>query len=438
MRKLIHTILAICLMLLCMSVNAITIQHWKTNNGAQVFFVEAHEIPMVDASIMFDAGSARDGNQFGLAFFTSLMLNEGTSQWSVDEIAQRLENIGALLSVDAGNDSSSISLRSLSDKKYLNPASEMMAAIITHPTFPQKNFQRLQQNLLQSLQRQKENPNSIAGKALLKAIYGNHPYGHSVSGEEDTIKKMTPKTLKQFHQQYYVANNATIAIVGDLTKEEAEVWANQLVVQLPAGKKPAALPLATTQPKIVHQQHIDFNASQNVVQMGELGIPVNDPDFFPLSVGNYIFGGGALSSRLFQQVRDRHGYTYGISSSFVTLKNKGPFLIKLSTRNEVTQPAIKLTQSLLDTFIHEGVTPEELADAKKYLMGSFDLLLSSNSQILSQIATIGFYGLPLDYLDTYRDKVDAVTREQIQQAFAKHIDLKQLVTITVGSQESNG
>lgn len=432
-----HYIVSLILLCSASTAMAINIQNWKTDNGTNVFFVEAHEIPIVDARIMFDAGSSRDGDAFGLAYFTGLMLNEGTSHLSDDEIAQQLEDNGAVLNVQTSSDYTAINLRSLRDDVYFTPASKVFADVLTNPSFPKKSFDRIQQTILQSLKKQKEVPNSIAIKAMLKAIYGDHPYGHTQSGDEKTVSKITLNMLKNFHKQYYTANNATIVIVGDLTPEQAKSWANTIVAKIPLGEKPAPIPLATKQCVEGKHEHIDFKASQNAISMGELGITANSPDYFPLMIGNYIFGGGALNSWLFKQVRDIHGYTYGAYSSFVELKHRGPFLIGLASRNEVADKAISLTQSLLDEFVRDGVSETELENTKQYMTGSFDLTLSSNAQILDQVATIAFFDLPLDYLATYRDNVNAVTKQQIQQAFQKHVDPKRIVTITVGPTKKN-
>jgi zinc protease len=413
----------------------LNIEEWKTRNGAQVLYVHLKELPIVDINITFNAGSARDGKLYGLASFTSAMIGEGTKSLNADQIAEKFDTTGAQFGTDSSRDAATISLRSLSDSKQLDPSLDTFVEVINDVTFPKDSFERIQKQTLQSLKLQQQNPSTVASIAFYKALYGDYPYGHNPMGDADSVTKITIDDVKSFYENYYVANNATIAIVGDIDRGEAEKIAMELVYKLPAGNTaPPLPPVASSKNNIVH---VEFPATQTSIRIGQLGIKRDDPDYFPLYVGNYILGGGVLVSRLFTEVREKNGLTYNVSSGFIPMKNTGPFIIGLQTRNQVKTQAIDLTNSILSDFIEKGPSGSELTAAKNNLIGGFPLRIDSNSSIASNLILIGFYNLPLDYLDTYRDNINKVSASDIEKSFKKHIDPKQLITVTVGPADES-
>lgn len=220
----------------------LNIQHWQTTNGAPVYFVQATELPMVDISVVFDAGSSRDGQQPGVAQMTSALLNAGTTTLNADQIANIFDGVGATFDANVRRDMGIISLRSLTDPHYLTPALQLFTQILTTPSFPQDQFTRTQQQILVALKQQDQLPNTLAAKALFAGLYGAHPYSHPVLGTPTVISQLTRNDLLHFYQTYYVAKNALIVIVGNLTKLQAEEIANQIMAKLPP-----ALPLRLSQ-----------------------------------------------------------------------------------------------------------------------------------------------------------------------------------------------
>ena len=275
------------------------IQSWKTKNGAQVLFVASKQIPMVDINVIFDAGSARDGDHYGLANFTSRMLNQGSNYLNVDQIAINFANIGAIYRTETNRDMVTISLRSLVDQKFLQPALDTFSELLNHPVFPKEAFQRTQKSLISQLQIEHQSPTKVAQEIFLQTLYAQHPYGHSVLGSKKTIEKFNPNNLKDFYQHYYVAKNSLVAIVGDVEKNQAIKIAEQIVGQLPAGEKPSDLLLPET---IKNTEQVSkFPSEQATILLGGLGIARGDQDFFPLLVGNYYIRRWTISLTIFSR-----------------------------------------------------------------------------------------------------------------------------------------
>jgi len=420
------------LVLFAQSAHAIPeIQHWQTAHGAQVYFVEAHELPIMDIKIIFDAGSGRDGDKPGLALMTNGMLSEGAGGLSADDISRNFENLGANFNSNANVDSAAVGMRALADKATYQPAFDTLKKVIAEPDFPEDAFERLRNQTLVSILHKQQSPGALANDAFNAAIYGEHPYANPEEGTEESVKSLTIPGMKAFHKRYYVAKNAVVAIVGDLDRAQAEALARELVSVLPAGEKAAPLPAVKplTEAKTVY---IDHPSSQTHILVGQPGIRRDDPDLFPLYVGNFVLGGGGMVSRLFEQIREKRGLSYSAYSYFIPRKQAGPFVAGLQTRNDQVDEALQVLLQQLDAFVKNGPSEQELESGKKNLTGGFPLRIDSNSDIMGYLSMIGFYGLPLDYLQTYNDKIMAVTPEQIKEAFQRHLSTDKFVTVLVG------
>ena len=413
---------------------AAKIEHWQTPQGSRVYYVHTEGLPMVDVQVAFDAGSARDGGQFGLSALTSGMLDTGAGQWNADQIAQRFESVGAQFGSSISIDMASVSLRSLTDKPLLDKALETMRVILASPSFNEADFQREKNRTLAGLKQQEESPAALAGIAYYKALYGDHPYGHPSSGLIATVSGLTASDLRSFYQKYYVAANAIVVIVGDLPRQQAEQTALDLVSGLPVGQKPELLP-DVVMPVKAGMQHIDFPSSQTHVLVGMPGTYRKDVDYFNLYVGNHILGGGGLVSKLFEEVREKRGLAYSASSSFAAMFRKGPFTLSLQTRNDQTGKALEVLNLTLADFIAQGPTEAELIAAKKNITGGFAMRFDTNKELSSYVAMIGFYEMPLDYLETFQKNVEQVTVASVKEAFKRRIDLQLMQTITLGGSD---
>ncbi len=410
---------------------AAKIEHWQTPQGSRVYYVHSEELPMVDIRVAFDAGSARDGSQFGVASLTSALLDTGAGTWNADMIAQRFEGVGAQFSTGISRDMGWLSLRTLTGKQYFNQALETMHKVLTEPSFNDPDFEREKNRTLAGLKHREASPGALADIAFHEAVYGNHPYAHPSTGFIETVNQLTVQDLRDFYRQYYVAANAVITIVGDLSKQEAEQTAMRLLIGLPVGKKPAPLP-EVAMPEQGKREHIEFPSQQTHVLSGLPGTFRKDKDYFPLYVGNHILGGSGLVSLLFEEVREKRGLAYSTYSYFSPLFRKGPFTMGLQTRNDQTKQAIGVMINTLQDFITQGPTEAQLAAAKKNITGGFVMRFDTNSKLTAYVAMIGFYQLPLDYLDTFQQHVEAVTVEDIKEAFQRRVKPELLQTVTVG------
>jgi len=410
------------------------IQHWTTDNGARVYFVAAPELPMVDIRVVFDAGSARDGKLPGLAMLTNGMLEEGAGKLNADDIAARFDSLGARFSANSERDMAIVSLRSLIKPSLLEPALDVFSLVLSQPSVPHEALERVRNQMLIGLQAEEQSPGDISRKAFYHTLYDSHPYGIHPAGTVKSIKAMSRKEVLDFHHRYYVGHNAVVAIVGAVTRDEAAQLAEKAVGALPAGKAAPALPPVPALKQAI-DKHINYPSAQSHVLMGEPGDYRGDPDYFPLYVGNHILGGSGLVSRLSEEVREKRGLSYSVYSYFMPMRKKGPFILGLQTRTASTGEALKVLRQTLDKFTKEGPTEEELEAAKKNITGGFPLKIDSNSDILGYIAMIGFYRLPLNYLDSFNSRINAVTAAQIRDAFARRVHPDKMVTITVGAGE---
>ena len=407
------------------------IQHWTTARGGRVYFVPTEGLPLVDIRLVFDAGSARDGEKYGLANLTSGMLDTGAGEWDADAIAQRLENVGALLNTGAGRDSAYLTLRSLTLPDKLATALETAKMVLAHPRFDGRDFDREKNRALLAIKQQGEDPGEIAEIAFMKALYGAHPYAHPAEGLRETVEKLSREDLVDFHQRTYTVKNGVIVIVGQVQRSEAERMAEQLLADLPEGEPMPALPEpeSLTGSETVKSE---FPSEQTHVYAGVHGMKINDPDYFPLYLGNHILGGSGLVSRIMEEVREKRGYAYNAYSYFVPMRVTGPFEIGLQTKNAQTEAALKVAIKTVQDFIDTGPTDQELEAAKKNIMGGFVLRLDSNQKLTAEVASIAFFNRPLDYLNTFPRKIQAVTREDVKRAFKARVDTGKLLTILVG------
>ena len=426
-------IITLCLLLFTteLAFASPNIEHWQTSNGARVYFVSAPELPMLDVQVVFDAGSARDGALSGTALLTNAMLNEGAGGLDTNQIATAFEDVGAQFGNSSQRDMAMLSMRSLTAESALKPALTMFTTVLTKPDFPQDSFDRIQKQMLIGLQAEKQSPSAISSRSFYKSLYGEHPYSAMPSGNETSVKKLTLASLKAFYKQYYVAKNAVVILVGAIDKTQAKVIAEQVVSSLSAGL--VAEKIETVSPlKAAKKVVIKHPSSQTHIAMGQAGINRGDKDYFALYVGNHILGGSGLVSRLSNEVREKRGLSYSVYSYFRPMRELGPYQFGLQTRNSQADEALTVMTDTLTKFIRNGPTKAELVAAKQNITGGFALRVDSNSKIAGYLAMIGFYGLPLSYLDTFKASVNAVTIDDIKDAYSRRVHADKMVTILVG------
>jgi len=411
---------------------AVKIEQWQTSAGSAVYFVENHDLPILDLSVNFAAGSARDtAEKSGVASITRYLMTLGAAGMSDESIANKFADVGAVLGGSFDADRAALSLRTLSSERERLQALNVFTQILQKPDFSDAVLAREKARIISGLQESATQPESISTKAFMSALYGTHPYSLDDSGEIDTVAAIKRDDLRAFYQQFYGAKGAVIAIIGDVTREQAQQIAESLSTGLPASSAPVPI-AAVTAPGQAKEQRIAHPASQSHILLGYTGIKRNDPDLFPLYVGNYILGGGGFVSRLTEEVREKRGLVYSVYSYFMPMAEAGPFQIGLQTKKDQAEASLVLVRETLEKFLKDGVTEAELKAAKANIIGGFPMRIDSNKKILDYLSVIGFYKLPLNYLDGYNKNVESVTAAQIKDAFNRRLKTQNFVTVIVG------
>jgi len=422
---------------------ALNIQHWTLPNGARVYFVENHTIPILDVNVDFDAGGRRDpAGKSGMASLTNAMLARGIAASTLADgsaepamteaqISDAIADIAAQRGGGAGTDRAGMAIRTLSSKAEREQAIALLARLLAQPAMPSEFIARDKARTIAAIREALTKPESIASKAFWRLSYGDHPYGMEATVE--SIEAITREDLLDFHGKHYVANRAVIAMIGDISREQANAIAIELTRRLPQGDALPELP-AVAKP-VGSEQRIPHAASQAHILTGVPTLARSDPDFFALTVGNYILGGGGFVSRLTREVREKRGLAYSAYSYFSAMAQPGPFQAGLQTRKDQAEEALTVVRETIATFLRDGPTHAELKAAKDNLVGGFPLRIDNNRKILDNMAVIGFHQLPLDYLDTWTARVEKVTIADIRAAFARKLAIDQLVTVVVGSEK---
>ena len=419
---------------------AIPIQHWTHASGARVYLVASPSIPMLDVQIDFDGGSRRDpADRAGLATATASMVSAGVAaqgaQPALDEnaLSEAWVDLGAQLGVSAGLERFSVSLRTLTEPELLERALALAARQLAAPAWPEAVWQRDRQRWLGALKEAETRPGTHAARAFAQAVYGDHPYGREATAT--TLDAITVDDMRRFYRRHAAACRAQIVMVGAIDRAMAGHIADRLVAALaPHGCEP--LPAVAEVAPLANavERRIPFDAAQAQVLIGQPGHRRNDPDFFPLFVGNYILGGGGFVSRLTTEVREKRGLSYSAYSYFAPGLHAGAFQLGLSTRPDQADQAVQVAREVVRRFVAEGPTAAELQAAKDYLVNGFALRFDSNRKLLDNVANIAWNGLPLDYLESWTDRVEAVTTADIRRAFARVLQPERMVTVVVGAK----
>ena len=407
------------------------IKHWTTPEGAKVFFAQTKGLPILDIQLNFDAAASRDGDQFGLASLTSALLGTATQYNNEEQIINAFEAVGAQFSNSSLKDMSIVSLRTLTRQSILKKSLDIFTEVIAQPSFEQTYLTREKRQTLRAIEAAKQSPASVASLAFDKAVFADHPYAHAKIGTQETISQISLKDIKYHYQQYYVAKNLTIALVGDISKAQAKQIARQISHGLNIGEKAKVnsivLPLEQLQ-----TIHIEFPSKQTHLLIGQAGINRSHPDYYPLYLGNHIFGGSGLTSILSDEIREKKGLAYSAYSYFTKMQSNGFFMMRMQTKNSQTEEAKKIAIRTLEYFITQPMAQQQLQDGKDNIIGGFALETASNANILTYLSIIGFYNLPLDYLSGFTDKIKDISAEDIQKSYERLIDMDKLIVLSVG------
>lgn len=408
------------------------IEYWITSAGAEVYYVHAPELPMVDIQIVFDAGSSRDEDALGIAMLTNSLLADGANGDDADKISNDFESLGAIYAADIGYDSASLQLRSLTESELLKSAIVNLKKVLSAPDFPTDALERRQSQMLIGIKAKKQSPAAIAKDAFMKATYQSHPYAKPSEGTETSVKAINRKDIISFYKKHYTAKNSMIAIVGAVSHELAKQISEDISAGFQDGEKASSIRAVENleEPQSIF---IEYPSAQTHILVGQPGMKRGDSDYFSLYVGNHILGGGGMVSRLFEEVREKRGLSYSAYSYFSPMLFKGPFTAGLQTKTDQADEATSVLLENIKNYIEQGPTEEELIAAKKNITGGYPLRIDSNSKILNYVVVIGYYKLPLDYLETFNNNVEAVTIESIKDAFKRRLSPDKLVMVKVGT-----
>ncbi|MBV9062275.1 MAG: insulinase family protein, partial [Alphaproteobacteria bacterium] len=395
MKRLLFLVACVAGLMVPAAAQAVSVKTLDMGKDVQVWYVEDHTLPMIAMTAALPAGSAYDPREKpGLAAFTADMLNEGAGSLNSQGYQTALSNKAIRLNMTPTRDYLVISLVTLKDNA--KEAFRLLGLALTKPRFEPEAISRVRGQILASLQQEDEDPQQVASKAFIAAFFGEHPYGHPINGTQASVARISRNDIKSFKQAHWVRNGLKIAISGDATPDDLKALIGSAFGQLPARWAP---PL----PSVSHMGSpgthiIPLQVPQPNAVMGLPGILRNDRDFVPAYVANYIIGGGGFSSRLMQEVREKRGLTYGISSSLDTLRKAGIFAVQVATRAGAMRQTIDVTRATMKDFAENGATEKELADAKTFITGSFPLALSSNAGIANQLNSFQRVGLGVDYI----------------------------------------
>lgn len=407
-------------------------QETTLTNGLRVMLLESHKIPTFAMQMVVLSGGLSDKADYrGLAQFTAALLREGTMTRSSREIAEYVDALGATLNASSGLSSMTSNISASGLVENLDQTLAIFSDVVRNPNFPQAEVEKYKARTLQQLQFQRSSPQFLAQEQFSRAIYGNHPAA-LIAPPADSLKKLSSKDLAEFHGTYYRPNNAILAITGDITMKEILPKIEQVFGDWKKSEVPAtSIPQAPDQ-EAARIFLIDRPGSvQTVLQLGNLGIERTNADYFSLLLADRVLGGGP-AARLFLNLREDKGYTYGAYSGFGGSKFRGTWVSSSEVRTEVTDGAMKEFMYELKRLRDEKVPADELDNAKRAIVGSFALSLEQPQGLLQNIISQKLYNLPADYWDTYPQRVSAVTAEDIQQVAQKYIDLDRLQIVAVG------
>jgi zinc protease len=424
---------AMALVVLCPpAALALEVNRERLPNGLLVLHSERDNLPLVVLTLVVKAGVLEEpAEKAGLANLTAKLLSEGTKSRSSVRLNEEVEFIGARLGASAGRDYTTINLSVL--KKDVEKGFELFADILLNPVFPKEELERKKRIVKGSLRKSEENPSFLASRAFIKEVYGDHPYGRVLRGSFRTLEGITREDILGFYSGYFHPNNSILTVVGDLDRGELvdlidrhlKGWQEATVLALPK------VPIRKAVRKVVR---IDKDLTQANIMLGHIGVRRDNPDYYALSIMNFILGGGGFSSRLMDSIRDRMGLAYSVYSSFSPRLEQGHFMVSVQTKNASANTVVDEVLGEMKRIREEGVTEEELDDAKAYLTGSFPRRLDTMGKLVGFLSSVEFYGLGPDYVEKYPGYINAVSREDVMRVAQKYLDTEDFILAVVAKQ----
>jgi len=436
MRKGLPILLAGVLMMAVYQAGAgIVPQVFRTDKGVTVWLASRTSLPFVVIKVLVRAGSIYDTDEkAGVAYLVSQLLPEGAGGMTGLQIYQALDYMGSDLDTGCTKEYATLTLVTL--KEHLNESFRLLSLVLSQPAFREEDFERVKKEVLGELLKEEEDPGLVASRAFDEHLFGDHPYHRPEKGYYKTVETLTLEDVKGFYRRFYRPNFSIFSVAGDITREELEGLMDAYLGDWSPSDKPLPsildpLPLGKTE-KIV----LDKQVTQANIVMGHLGVKRSNPDFVKVYVMNQILGGGGLTSRLFQKVREEGGFSYSVYSYFQPSYWRGAFRVVLQTKNDRAQAAMDEVVKVLEDYKYKGPTAQELEDAKRYLTGSFPLRLNTNQEIADYMAFAALHNLGADYFVRFPKEIESVTLEDVKEAAMKYLHPGRLLEVVVKGPSS--
>ncbi|MEA9600626.1 pitrilysin family protein [Polynucleobacter sp. MG-28-Ekke-A2] len=436
--------ISVCLFAFGLLSNAhaiLPIEKLDSYKGAKAYLVQTKALPMVDIEVSIDAGDRYDpAGKSGLADMVAGLMNYGVrgkkGALTEAQIADEIADLGANIGLSVSGERAILRIRSLSRKDLRDRAVQLASAMLSEPTYDSKIVEREKQRTITSLLEAETKPEFVLERRFKKSVYGNYPLADSPTVK--SVAAVSVNDLVQFHKQFYRSDRMIVSIVGDIDRAQAEEIVKALLKQIPASGQPIAklpeLERSPVEPLAQREIQIPFDSQQAHIAMGMTAVARNNPDYFPLLVGNYVLGGGGFVSRLMAEVREKRGLAYSVFSYFIPGKENGIFQAGLQTKSDQAALALEVMSSTTAQFIADGPTPSELMAAKANLVNGYPLRIDNNRKLLDNLSSIAWNGLPLDTMDVWTKQVEAVTLEQVKTAFQKYLAMDRMKIIVLGAK----
>jgi predicted Zn-dependent peptidase len=412
------------------------VKRFRLRNGLQVVLAESHKLPLFAAQMVLRTGNAANPRgKAGLANLVADMLDEGTARRSASEIAEQIAQLGAVLRSNAGWDDSSLAVSGLSE--HLDRALEVWADVLLGPAFAQGELERVRENLLSTLARHKDYPQIVAGLTFARVLFGDgHPYGWPPHGAEETVKSITAKDLKGFHERYYRPGNAVLVVAGDVSEAALRPKLEKLLGRWQGKAGTAPTP---PRPQVAERMRIHLvdktGAPQSSIRVGLVGIERKHPDYHRALVMNTILGGSF--KRLALNLREAKGWTYGVGSSFDARRTPGPWSAGGEFVAAHTADAVAEIVKEIEALRLEDVTDRELQETKDEIVKAFPAHFATANQVAAQMAALAVYGLPDRELTTFCAKIAAVTTTDVRKMAQKYLRPERLAVVVVGDRNTS-
>ncbi len=412
---------------------AVDIQEVKSDSGVTAWLVEDYTVPIIVTRFAFRGGASQDpAGKEGITNLMTGLFDEGAGDMDADTFQERLDEVGAEMSFSAGRDTVYGNMRMLAEER--DNAFELLRLAVTSPRFDEEPINRIRAQINTSIQQSMRDPNSLGQDVFAKALYGDHPYARRSDGTLESLASVTADDLRVLHGRTFARSNISIAVVGAIDAETLKKELDRVFGSLPAEAKLTLV--AKVEPKLGQEVAYPYALPQSTIQLVYPGIDREDPEFFAAFMMNHVLGGGTFSSRLFNEVREKRGLTYGIGSGLYTSDYANSLMIGTSTRADRTQEALQVIRDTIRTLLDEGVDEEELATAKTYLIGAYAINnLDSSSALARTLVELQRDNRGIDYINRRAGYIEAVTAEQVE-AVAKRLLTAEPAVLVIGPESS--